>query len=132
MHDPLDPEYSILKQRLARRVRYEGLDPSRLSLVDITHVAERTITGDLEYLIEQAVDAKKANYALVTGGRAHMAGRSCVADLMLLLTVWRFECMGCWLRRLLHCVFLKAQLIVAVERLLLHSDHMPHRTATCK
>ena len=26
MHDALDPEYSILKQRLARRLRYEGAD----------------------------------------------------------------------------------------------------------
>jgi hypothetical protein len=45
VHDPLDPEYSILKQRLARRVRYEQLDPTKMSLVDITHVAERTITN---------------------------------------------------------------------------------------
>lgn len=30
VHDPLDPEYSILKQRLARRVRYEGQDPHKV------------------------------------------------------------------------------------------------------
>jgi hypothetical protein len=45
VHDPLDPEYSILKQRLARRVRYEQLDPTKMNLVDITHLAERTITN---------------------------------------------------------------------------------------
>jgi hypothetical protein len=44
VHDPLDPEYTILKQRLARRVRYEMLDVARMTLADITAVAERTIT----------------------------------------------------------------------------------------
>lgn len=71
VHDPLDPEYSILKQRLARRTRYEGLDPTKMSLVDITHLAERTITNDIEYLSEKAVDIKKANYAVVTGVQIH-------------------------------------------------------------
>ncbi|GFH13234.1 LCIB_C_CA domain-containing protein [Haematococcus lacustris] len=45
VHNPLDPEYSILKQRLARRVRYEGLQPSHMDLVTMTQVAERTITN---------------------------------------------------------------------------------------
>ena len=39
VHEPLDPEYSILKQRLARRLRYEGADESavqRMTLVDLT------------------------------------------------------------------------------------------------
>jgi hypothetical protein len=90
VHDPLDPEYSILKQRLARRVRYEGVDPTKLDLVSITHLAERTITNvsartnqnllsgyslspdllhmqDIEYLIEKSVDFKKANIAVITG-----------------------------------------------------------------
>lgn len=44
MHDALDPEYTILKQRLARRIRYDKLDVQKMSLVDITAVAERTIT----------------------------------------------------------------------------------------
>jgi hypothetical protein len=44
VHDPLDPEYTILKQRLARRVRYEELDPQAMTLADMTAVAERTIT----------------------------------------------------------------------------------------
>lgn len=43
-----------------------------LSLVDMTVVAERTITDDLEYLISQTVDPSKADYAGVAG-----AGGSC-------------------------------------------------------
>ena len=41
-HEPLDPEYSILKQRLARRIRHDGLtddDLASMDLVDITKVA---------------------------------------------------------------------------------------------
>ncbi|GBF99461.1 hypothetical protein Rsub_11947, partial [Raphidocelis subcapitata] len=41
VHDPLDPEYSILKQRLARRIRYERLEPILMDLSDMTAVAER-------------------------------------------------------------------------------------------
>ena len=67
VHDPLEPEYSILKQRLARRLRHEGVDSSKLDLVSVTKAAERTITSDLEYLIEKAVDPKKADYAVFTG-----------------------------------------------------------------
>jgi hypothetical protein len=44
VHDPLDPEYSILKQRLARRIRYERLEPVLMDLSDMTAVAERVIT----------------------------------------------------------------------------------------
>ncbi|GAX83977.1 hypothetical protein CEUSTIGMA_g11402.t1 [Chlamydomonas eustigma] len=71
VHDPLEPEYSILKQRLARRLRYEGADVSRLDLVSITAAAERTMTDDLEYLIEKAVDSSKADYAVITGVQIH-------------------------------------------------------------
>ena len=72
MHDPLDPEFSILKQRLARRLRYERTDVAGLDLADITAVAERTMTNDLEYLIEKAVDPRKhADYAVVTGIQIH-------------------------------------------------------------
>jgi hypothetical protein len=65
-HDAVDPEYSILKQRIARRLRHEGeTDESvqALSLVDVTKVAERTISDDLEYLISKTVDTSKADYA---------------------------------------------------------------------
>jgi hypothetical protein len=71
VHDPLEPEYSILKQRLARRLRYEGSDVSRLNLVSLTEAAERTITDDLEYLIGKTVDTSKADYAVVTGIQIH-------------------------------------------------------------
>ncbi len=42
VHDPLDPEYSILKQRLARRARYERLEVQKLDLVSITKLANRS------------------------------------------------------------------------------------------
>ncbi|GIL65559.1 hypothetical protein Vafri_19309 [Volvox africanus] len=71
LHDPLEPEYSILKQRLARRVRYEKLDVGMLDLVSLTQVAERTISDDLEYLIEKAVNPAIADYAVITGAEIH-------------------------------------------------------------
>lgn len=71
VHDPLEPEYSILKQRLARRAKYEGLDPKDMTLVDITSLAERVITNDLEHLVSKAVDPKKADYAVFTGVQVH-------------------------------------------------------------
>ncbi len=42
-HDALDPEYSILKQRLARRIRHDGLtdvDIAKMDLVGITKVGD--------------------------------------------------------------------------------------------
>ena len=64
LHDPLDPEYSILKQRLARRIRYEGLTDEQveaLDLCEMTRVADRTITDDLEYLIKHSVDVRRVS-----------------------------------------------------------------------
>jgi hypothetical protein len=43
-HDPLEPEYSILKSRIARRIKYEKGNVQDMTLVDITKVAERVIT----------------------------------------------------------------------------------------
>lgn len=74
VHDYNDPELSILQQRLARRMRYEGFTEERVQetdLVGLTKVAERTICDDLEYLIENAVDTKKADYAVVSGLQVH-------------------------------------------------------------
>ncbi|KAI7838860.1 hypothetical protein COHA_007383 [Chlorella ohadii] len=74
VHDALDPEYSILKQRIARRLRHEGATDESvkgLNLTDVTKVAERTISDDLEFLISQAVDPKKADYAVITGVQIH-------------------------------------------------------------
>ena len=42
--------------------------------VDITKVAERTISDDLEYLISKTVDTNKADYAVVTGVQIHNWG----------------------------------------------------------
>ena len=44
VHDPLEPEYSILKSRIARRIKYEKGDVQQMGLVDITKVAERVIS----------------------------------------------------------------------------------------
>ncbi|KAG2425052.1 hypothetical protein HXX76_013961 [Chlamydomonas incerta] len=71
VHDPLEPEYSILKQRIARRLAYEKINPLDCSLVDMTKAAERVISADLEYLISKAVDPKKADYAVITGVQIH-------------------------------------------------------------
>jgi hypothetical protein len=79
VHEPENPEYSILKQRLARLIRNDGMteaDVQNMSLVDLTKVAERTITNDLEFLISKAVDPKKADYAVVTGVQIHSWGKS--------------------------------------------------------
>ncbi|KAL6778576.1 LCIB1 [Auxenochlorella protothecoides x Auxenochlorella symbiontica] len=79
VHEPLDPEMTILKQRLARRLRYEGVGEEgvqALDLVAMTQVAERTITDDLEYLISQTVDPARADYAVVTGVQIHSWGTS--------------------------------------------------------
>ena len=80
VHDPLDPEYSILKQRLARRIRYERLEPILMDLADMTAVAERVITDDLEYLIEKCVDIEKADYAVVAGVQIHNWSKGLDAD----------------------------------------------------
>ncbi|KAG2425312.1 hypothetical protein HXX76_013729 [Chlamydomonas incerta] len=45
VHDPLEPEYSILKQRIARRLAYEKINPLDCSLVDMTKAAERVISA---------------------------------------------------------------------------------------
>jgi hypothetical protein len=49
-----------------------ALPPHRA--VDITKVAERTISDDLEYLISKTVDTNKADYAVVTGVQIHNWG----------------------------------------------------------
>nr|AXF41559.1 LCI520 protein [Chlorella sp. ArM0029B] len=62
------------RPRIARRMRHEGVtDESvkELSLVDVTKVAERTISDDLEYLISKTVDTSKADYAVITGVQVH-------------------------------------------------------------
>ncbi|KAF5842133.1 Bestrophin, RFP-TM, chloride channel-domain-containing protein [Dunaliella salina] len=71
VHEAEDPEYSILKQRLARQLKSEGCKVEDLDLVSITKAAERTITNDLKHLISKAVDPSKANYVVFTGVQIH-------------------------------------------------------------
>ncbi|GAB4818999.1 hypothetical protein N2152v2_006045 [Parachlorella kessleri] len=78
VHDPEDVELSVLKQRLARRLEFEGQTDASieaLDLAELTRVAERTITSDLEFLISKAVDTSKADYAVVTGVQIHNWGQ---------------------------------------------------------
>ncbi|GAB4823828.1 hypothetical protein N2152v2_010874 [Parachlorella kessleri] len=74
VHEPLNIEFSILKQRLARRLVAEGqTDESvgSLDLVGLTKVTERVISDDLDFLISKAVNTSKADYAVVTGVQIH-------------------------------------------------------------
>ncbi len=88
-HDPLNPEYSILRSRLARRIMHEGIDPKKLDLVSVTAAAERTITSDLEFLISKAVDPTKADYAVITGEPQQAAGPDhSLRGLRGLITAW--------------------------------------------
>jgi hypothetical protein len=73
-HDPSDPEFAILKQRLAATIEKEGLSPKKMDIVDMTKLAERAITSDLEYLIGETVDTDAADYAVITGVHVHNWG----------------------------------------------------------
>ena len=69
--DPIDVEYSILKERMARTICAQGLDPKVMDLTDVTKMAEKRITEDLEALIRDTVDPRKADYAVFTGVQIH-------------------------------------------------------------
>lgn len=72
VHDDDDPEYSILKARMVNKMKEEQLTVDRrFDLVEVTKLAERTITADLERLIGKAVDPRKADYAVITGVQIH-------------------------------------------------------------
>ncbi|EIE22504.1 hypothetical protein COCSUDRAFT_16853 [Coccomyxa subellipsoidea C-169] len=74
-HDAMDPEFSILKQRLARRMRYEGMTDEDIQAMDLlAQIAERTIHDDMEYLIKHTVDPRKADYAVISGIQIHSWG----------------------------------------------------------
>lgn len=70
-HDALDPEYSILKQRIDKHIVKTGVPPQALELHTMTMLAEEAITDDLEKLIGKAVDVSKADYAVITGIQVH-------------------------------------------------------------
>eukprot|EP00879_Flechtneria_rotunda_P012162 GHRR01012702.1.p1 GENE.GHRR01012702.1~~GHRR01012702.1.p1 ORF type:complete len:171 (+),score=76.08 GHRR01012702.1:687-1199(+) len=62
---------------MVNKMKEEGLSvDDSFSLSDITKVAERTITADLERLIAAAVDPTKADYAVVTGVQVHNWARN--------------------------------------------------------
>lgn len=70
--DPSDVEYSLLKQRLVRRMPlFSGKVPSIRELTELTHQA---ILEDLERLIHQVVEPEKADYAVLTGIQIHSPG----------------------------------------------------------
>lgn len=69
--DMNDPEFSILKNRLCQGMEHENMIPSHMNLVQMTKLAERQITKDLETLIEQTVDSDKFDYAVCTGIHIH-------------------------------------------------------------
>ncbi|CAG9460391.1 unnamed protein product [Pedinophyceae sp. YPF-701] len=81
-HDPLDIEYSILKQKMARQLKTEGVtDVSKMNLVDFTKVCERLVTQELREMIAKGVDSSKADWALITGVQIHSwAGDAAAAD----------------------------------------------------
>jgi len=74
VHDAADPEYSIFKQRLASRVLKEKKQLKDIDLVELTKIAERQISADLDFLISKAVSVEDADYAVVTGVQIHNWG----------------------------------------------------------
>jgi hypothetical protein len=72
--DQEDPEFSILKQRLSRRIAKENANVDSMDLVAMTQLAERTITEDLQEMIADTVDATKEDYAVITGVHVHNWG----------------------------------------------------------
>ena len=49
VHEALDPEYSILKQRLARRMRYEGIEEAGVQDLDLVAVTKVWLFGFLDW-----------------------------------------------------------------------------------
>mmetsp|Transcript_22805 Transcript_22805/g.54572 ORF Transcript_22805/g.54572 Transcript_22805/m.54572 type:complete len:407 (-) Transcript_22805:175-1395(-) len=74
VHTPLDPEFSILKQSLARRIMQESKKVDELDLVELTKIGDRTITAELERLVQKAVNPEEADYAIITGVQIHNTG----------------------------------------------------------
>lgn len=70
--DPSDIEYSLLKQRLLKRI---PLFSNQVPTVkQLTYLAYSTILEDLEKLISQVVDPALADYAVLTGIQVHSPG----------------------------------------------------------
>jgi len=65
--DPDDPEQSLLKQRLMKRIRYGEVPP----LVALTRLAHDVIREDLDRMLALTVDSPTASYAALTGIQIH-------------------------------------------------------------
>ena len=70
-HDPLDPEFSILTNRMLKAIDKEKIPDKGLGLVEVTKLANKVIQGDIADLIEKTVDPEKADYAVITGIQIH-------------------------------------------------------------
>ena len=68
-HAPDDPEYTMLQNRLLRKIDTQKIQ--ELDLVAITKAAEEVITEDLQDLISKVVDPAKSDFAIVTGIQIH-------------------------------------------------------------
>ena len=64
---PLDPEFSILTNRMLKAIDKEKIPDKGLGLVDVTKLRNKVIQGDIADLIEKTVDPEKADYAVITG-----------------------------------------------------------------
>ena len=65
--DPDDPEFGLLRQRMAAR-----LEPgATLDLVDVTMLAHRVLSEDLERQVRGAVDPERVDAAVFTGVQVH-------------------------------------------------------------
>lgn len=72
IHKHNECEASILLNRIKRQIRAEGQDPKKMDVVELTKLANRVITRDLNVLIEKAIPKDKAaDYAVVTGIQIH-------------------------------------------------------------
>jgi len=70
--DPQDIEYSLLKQRLLKKIQlFSGSPPSIKQLTDITH---QTILEDISQLVESSVDKNASDFAILTGIQIHTPG----------------------------------------------------------
>jgi len=69
--DNLDPEYSVLKARMDKKILKSGYKVKELDLASLTSLGEQAITEDLEELISRSVDMSKADYAVITGVQIH-------------------------------------------------------------
>ena len=68
-HAPDDPEYTMLQNRLLRKIDIDKIQ--ELDLVNITKAAEEVITEDLQDLITKVVNPAHNDYAIVTGIQIH-------------------------------------------------------------